>query len=82
MLQEHSDLTLLIEGHTDNEGGFDMNMQLSSDRAASVKTYLIENFGVDSERMRTMGLGMTRSVASNDTPEGRQQNRRVELVRM
>lgn len=82
MMQEYSDLNLLIEGHTDDEGGFDMNMKLSSDRAAAVKEYLISNFGIVEDRLRTMGLGPTRAVAPNDSPEGRQQNRRVELVRM
>lgn len=82
MLQQHADLTLLIEGHTDTEGGFDMNMQLSSDRAAAVKAYLVETHGVDAERMRTMGLGPTQPVADNETEEGRAQNRRVELVRL
>lgn len=82
MLQEHSDLSLLIEGHTDNQGDFDHNMTLSGDRAASVKAYLIQNFGIDDARLRTMGLGPSRPVDSNDTEEGRQRNRRVELVRM
>lgn len=82
MLQEHSDLDLLIEGHTDNQGDFDHNMTLSGDRAASVKAYLVENFGIDDGRLRTMGLGPSRPVDTNDTEEGRQRNRRVELVRM
>ncbi len=82
MMQQYGDLNLLIEGHTDNEGGFDMNMELSSDRAAAVKVYLISNFSIPEDRLRTMGLGPSRAVAPNDSPEGRQQNRRVELVRM
>jgi outer membrane protein OmpA-like peptidoglycan-associated protein len=82
MIQQHGDLSLLIEGHTDNEGDFDMNMKLSGDRAAAVKAYLIANFGIPADRLRTMGLGPSRAVAPNDSPEGRQQNRRVELVRM
>jgi outer membrane protein OmpA-like peptidoglycan-associated protein len=82
MMQEHPDLKLLVEGHTDNEGEFDWNMQLSADRAASVKAYLVENFGIEAERMRTMGLGPTQPVDSNDTDEGRQKNRRVELVKI
>jgi outer membrane protein OmpA-like peptidoglycan-associated protein len=82
MMQQYTDLNLLIEGHTDDDGGFDMNMKLSSDRAAAVKEYLISNFGIVEDRLRAMGLGPTRAVAPNDSPEGRQQNRRVELVRM
>lgn len=82
MLQEHPDLQLLVEGHTDDQGDFDYNMQLSGERAAAVKTYLMENFSIAADRLRTMGLGSTQPVAGNDTPEGRQQNRRVELVRI
>lgn len=82
MLQEHPELKLMIEGHTDSEGEFDFNMQLSADRAAAVKGYLVDNFGVDSERLRTIGLGQTQPVDTNDTAEGRQQNRRVELVKI
>jgi OOP family OmpA-OmpF porin len=47
-----------------------------------VKAYLVENFGIEADRMRTMGLGPTQPVDSNDTEEGRQQNRRVELVKI
>jgi outer membrane protein OmpA-like peptidoglycan-associated protein len=82
MLRDHADLALMVEGHTDNEGDFDANMQLSDARAASVKVYLLETFGIEESRLRTMGLGSTRPVDTNDTPEGRQRNRRVELVRM
>ena len=82
MLEEHPDLSLMIEGHTDDQGEFDFNMTLSSDRAAAVKQYLVEEFGIDPERLRTIGLGQTQPVDTNDTPEGRQQNRRVELVKI
>lgn len=82
MLVEHADLELAIEGHTDDQGGYDFNMQLSADRAAAVKQYLVDEFGIDPERLRTIGLGLIQPVASNETPEGRQQNRRVELVKI
>ena len=82
MLQDHPELNLMIEGHTDDEGEFDMNMQLSGDRAASVKAYLVEHFGITPDRMRTLGLGPTHPADTNDTEAGRQQNRRVELVRI
>lgn len=82
MLQEHGELSLMIEGHTDNQGDFDFNMKLSADRAAAVRQYLIDNFGIASDRLRTMGLGSTQPVDTNDTPDGRQQNRRVELVKI
>ena len=75
-------LTLALEFYHEFSLEFDWNMELSADRAASVKAYLVENFGIDADRMRTMGLGPTQPVVSNDTEEGRQQNRRVELVRI
>jgi outer membrane protein OmpA-like peptidoglycan-associated protein len=81
MMREHPELKLMVEGHTDDEGEFDWNMELSADRAASVKSYLVEHFGIEADRMRTMGLGPTQPVDTNDTAEGRQKNRRVELVK-
>lgn len=68
--------TLYLEGHTDNVGDDDKNMQLSKDRAASVKKYLTDA-GVAGNRITTAGFGETRPVASNDTSDGRRQNRRV-----
>lgn len=82
MLKEHADLKLMIEGHTDDQGGFDHNMKLSGERAAAVKAYLVDRLGVDEGRLRTMGLGQTQPVADNSTEEGRAQNRRVELVQI
>lgn len=82
MLEEHPDLRLLIEGHTDGQGGFDMNMDLSSDRADAVKAWLVEKEGVEADRLRTVGLGPSRPVADNGTEAGRRKNRRVELVRI
>jgi len=82
MLRAHSDLSLLIEGHTDATGDFGHNMALSGERAAAVKSYLVEKHGIEESRLHTMGLGSTRPVDSNETDEGRQQNRRVELVKI
>lgn len=82
LLQKHTDLRLLIEGHTDNIGEFDKNMQLSKDRADAVKNYLVNKFGIKADRLRTMGQGQSQPVASNDTEEGRAENRRVEIVKM
>ncbi len=81
MLSEHGDLTLLIEGHTDSQGDEASNLDLSDRRAASVRRYLVGEFGIVATRLSSRGLGESEPVASNDTPEGRQQNRRVELVR-
>jgi OmpA-OmpF porin, OOP family len=82
MLSEHADLKLTIEGHTDNVGAAATNQALSEKRAAAVRQYLIDNHSVDGARLTAKGLGATKPSASNDTPEGRQNNRRVELVKM
>jgi outer membrane protein OmpA-like peptidoglycan-associated protein len=82
MLKEHADLKLMIEGHTDNVGSAASNKALSEKRAASVRQYLVTNFGVDAARLASSGFGDTKPAAPNTTAEGRQQNRRVELVKM
>ena len=82
MLAEHADLRLAIEGHTDNSGSAAANKLLSQKRAESVRAYLISTFGVAADRLRAEGIGQEKPAASNATPEGRQQNRRVELVRV
>lgn len=82
MLKEHGDLKLLIEGHTDNVGNAASNLTLSDKRAAAVKVWLTGNFGVDASRLQTRGYGDTKPSAPNTTPEGKQQNRRVELVKI
>ncbi len=81
MLQQHADLRITIEGHTDNTGDDAHNQQLSEMRAAAVRAFLIEHYGIDAGRLEAAGFGESRPVASNDTPEGRQGNRRVELVK-
>lgn len=80
MLTEHPDLSLTIEGHTDNVGDAQANMALSAKRAEAVKAYLVGK-GVSADRLATKGLGATKPVAPNTSAEGRQQNRRVELVK-
>lgn len=67
-----------IQGHTDSVGRASYNMKLSENRAKSVMEYLV-NKGIDPKRLSAKGFGLTRPMASNDTPEGRAQNRRVEL---
>lgn len=81
MLKEHADLKLLIEGHTDNVGDGAANQLLSEKRAAAVKAYLVEK-GIDAARLESKGLGATKPKVANDSPEGRQTNRRVELVKL
>jgi outer membrane protein OmpA-like peptidoglycan-associated protein len=79
ILLAHSGLTLQIEGHTDSVGGDEFNQQLSERRADSVRDFLAEQ-GVPGSSITARGFGKTQPVAPNDTPEGRQRNRRVELV--
>ena len=80
MLTEHPELSLTIEGHTDNVGDAQANLALSAKRAEAVKAYLVGK-GVSADRLATKGLGATKPAAPNTTEEGRQQNRRVELVK-
>jgi outer membrane protein OmpA-like peptidoglycan-associated protein len=75
----HPGLTLQIEGHTDSVGTDEFNQQLSERRADSVRDFLAEN-GVPASSITARGFGKAQPVASNDTAEGRQRNRRVELV--
>ncbi|HEU4523764.1 MAG TPA: OmpA family protein [Gemmatimonadales bacterium] len=81
MLKDHPDLKLTIEGHTDNVGNAESNQTLSERRASAVRQYLIDNHQVDGTRLDAKGLGQTKPVGTNETAEGRQQNRRVELVK-
>ena len=69
---------IVIEGHTDSRGAVDMNKDLSQKRAQSVMDFLASK-GVDKSRMKAVGRGESEPVASNDSPEGRANNRRVEL---
>jgi outer membrane protein OmpA-like peptidoglycan-associated protein len=75
----HPGLRLDVEGHTDSVGGDDYNQQLSEQRGAAVRDYLIQQ-GMPVSSVTARGFGKTQPVASNDTAQGRQQNRRVELV--
>ena len=68
-----------IVGHTDSTGSAEFNQRLSEDRARSVARYL-ESQNVMSERLVTRGMGLHSPIASNDTPEGRALNRRVEII--
>ncbi|MBU1853778.1 MAG: OmpA family protein [Candidatus Omnitrophica bacterium] len=73
-----------IEGHTDNEpikhSGWKSNWELSTSRATSVLHYIVDERGIEPRRVSATGYGEYRPVSSNDTPDGRRQNRRVELV--
>lgn len=78
-LIKNSHLKLQITGHTDNEGTHDHNLRLSANRANNVANYLIES-GIEEKRLDIKGHGSTMPLESNVTPEGRQKNRRVELI--
>ncbi|MEM6782769.1 MAG: OmpA family protein [Bacteroidota bacterium] len=80
-LERNPDLRLRIEGHTDNTGNGEANQRLSQDRADAVRTYLAGQ-GIDASRLETQGFGDANPVADNATPEGRQTNRRVEIVKL
>lgn len=82
----YPDYPMFIEGHTDGKGTHAYNMKLSDNRAKSVKEWLVKNASVAAPRITTQGWGETKPVAPNknpdgsDNPEGRQKNRRVEIV--
>ena len=80
LLQENPDLNLLVVGHTDSQGGFDYNIDLSKRRAAAVTDSLVDDYGIDADRLKPWGVGYTAPVATNATEAGRAKNRRVELV--
>jgi len=68
-----------VDGNTDSVGARDMNLGLSRQRADSVRKYLLQKYGFPPERLRTSGNGPDKPVATNDSPEGREQNRRTDI---
>jgi outer membrane protein OmpA-like peptidoglycan-associated protein len=78
-LMNNPQTKIIIEGHTDSRGSDEYNEQLSERRARSVASALVSR-GVTNDSFTTVGRGKDFPVASNDTPEGRQQNRRVEII--
>lgn len=81
-LAAQAGLKLRIEGHTDSSGDAAKNLDLSKRRAESVKGALVTRFGIAAGRLATEGLGATKPLSPNDTPQGRANNRRVEFVKM
>jgi OmpA-OmpF porin, OOP family len=79
--ETNPNLKMLIEGHTDSTGDAAHNLDLSKRRAEAVKSVLVAQFSVEAGRLTTAGLGATKPMDTNDTPTGRAQNRRVELVK-
>lgn len=80
-INQYSDVAFYVVGHTDSRGEFDYNMDLSDSRAESVVEALITNYNVDANRLTSKGVGPLAPIATNDTKEGRSQNRRVEIVK-
>jgi outer membrane protein OmpA-like peptidoglycan-associated protein len=79
VLTQYPQHQIVVEGHTDATGSDELNLQLSRDRASAVRSALVAG-GVDASKISAEGYGESRPVASNDNAEGRQQNRRVEIV--
>jgi outer membrane protein OmpA-like peptidoglycan-associated protein len=79
-LQKQPSLKVRIEGHTDSTGDAAKNLDLSKRRAESVKAALVK-LGIDAARLTTEGFGQTKPLSTNDTPQGRAENRRVEFVK-
>ena len=82
VLNEFADLKVKIIGHTDADGKDDANLDLSKRRAASVKTALAKEFGIDESRMETDGKGEGEPIDKNDNPAGKANNRRVEFIKI
>ncbi len=82
LLTENPALRLSIEGHTDSDGADDANLKLSQNRANSVKSYLADSYKIDGSRLETKGWGESKPIDVNNTPEGKANNRRVELVKL
>ena len=78
-MEEFEETKILVVGHTDAQGSEEYNQKLSDRRAESATSHLVDR-GVDPSRLTSVGRGETEPVASNDTEEGRQQNRRVEVA--
>jgi outer membrane protein OmpA-like peptidoglycan-associated protein len=81
MLQANASWAMLVAGHTDNVGRREMNLSLSRQRAESVIAWLAGH-GIDKARLVPAGFGDTRPTADNSSDEGRQKNRRVDLVKL
>lgn len=81
LLVKYPEIRMQIEGHTDSSGINSENLKLSRERALAVRTYLLEHFpDIERTRLRAVGFGDKRPIASNDTAQGRRLNRRVEFV--
>ncbi len=80
LLKQNPEIALHVVGHTDSQGGFEMNMQLSRNRGAAVVKSLKQNYGIGKNRLVGHGVGPLCPAATNSSEKGRSKNRRVELV--
>lgn len=80
ILTVYKDGNVIVEGHTDNQGSTEFNQKLSEKRAGNVRDFLVNPGGIDSTRLSAVGYGFSKPIADNATKEGRQKNRRVDLV--
>jgi outer membrane protein OmpA-like peptidoglycan-associated protein len=79
VFNQYPDTDIVIYGYTDSTGPADFNLKLSQERAASVRTYLTGK-GINGGRFTVQGMGIADPIASNETPDGRSKNRRVEFA--
>ncbi len=82
VLQENPNVRIKIIGHTDSDGNAQTNLELSKKRSLSVKNALSKEFGIDASRIETEGKGASEPIDSNNTPQGKANNRRVEFVKL
>ncbi len=80
-LKNNPEINCWVVGHTDSDGSFEINSELSLKRAEAVAAYLIGNYSISKERLFAQGVGPLAPVSTNDTEEGKKLNRRVELVK-
>jgi len=81
-MEQHSELRLAVVGHTDMTGDLENNMELSRKRSEAVVEYLTAQHGIHPDRLESHGAGPLAPAAPNDTEEGRDANRRVELIKL
>ena len=79
-LQTEKEANIILVGHTDNKGSFEVNLALSKRRAQAVASYLADEFGIDPARIMAQGVAYLSPVANNDSEAGRRQNKRVEVL--
>lgn len=79
-IKEFPESSIIVEGHTDSYGSDEKNLELSTERAASVKQYLLANMNLDPTKVSAFGYGETKPIANNETKDGRAKNRRIDLI--